>query len=266
MRTSLILVIFLVLTISGYSQTLGELTVEKIMRDPKWIGVAPSNVSWSPDGKTVYFNWNAENAISDSLYKITMQNRVPQKVSKKERMALVPLNRVYNRDFSKLTFEKEGDIFLHDIASNKTIQITNTVSRESAPLFSGDERRIVYSYDQNLYSWEIATGNVAQLTDFRKGKKSTTTLTDQEKWLKQDQLANLQILKERNDKKEASDKIQKSEEAKRPKEIYVDDKSVEQARLTPDGNYVTFRLTKNANPKATIVPSYVTTSGFTEDI
>jgi dipeptidyl aminopeptidase/acylaminoacyl peptidase len=265
MRNNLLLLL-LVISLTGNSQTLGELTVEKIMRDPKWMGVAPTNLNWSPDGKTLYFNWNPVNAPSDSLYKITLQNRTPQKVSKKERLSLASPG-TYNKLYTKLIYEKNGDIFLLDVLSNKVTQVTNTVSRESAPQFSGDEKKIIYAYDQNLYSWEIGTGNVAQLTDFRKGKKSSTPAgTDQDKWLKQDQLAYMQVVKERYNKQEATRKNQKAEQPKRPKEIYIDDKSVDQPRLSPDGNYVTFRLSKSANAKSTIVPNYVTASGFTEDI
>ncbi|HEY3429536.1 MAG TPA: prolyl oligopeptidase family serine peptidase [Cyclobacteriaceae bacterium] len=267
MRNFLLVAVFLFIALTGQSQSLGELTVEKIMRDPKWIGVAPSNLNWSADGKTLYFNWNPVNAVSDSLYKITLQNRTPQKVSKKERMSLPPQNASYNKVYSKMAYEKNGDVFLLDILTSKVTQVTNTVGRESAPAFSGDEKKVIYTYDQNLYSWEIETGNFVQLTDFKKGKKTPQAAsTDQDKWLKQDQLAYLQIIKERNNKQEAARKIQKSEQPKRPKEIYIDDKSVEQPRLSPDGNYVTFRLSKNANAKATIVPNYVTASGFTEDI
>lgn len=31
-----------------------QLTVEKIMRDPKWMGTQPSNISWSWDGKQIF--------------------------------------------------------------------------------------------------------------------------------------------------------------------------------------------------------------------
>lgn len=260
-------IILLVAGLKAQSQTLGELTVEKIMRDPKWIGSSPSGVSWSPDSKTVYFFWNPDKAPADSLYKITLQNRTPQKVSKTERLAMPPANGVYNRSFTKMIFEKNGDLFLYDISGAKLTQITNTVSRESGATFSGDEKKIIYSFDQNLYSWEIATGNFTQLTDFRKGKKSSTpALNDQERWLRQDQLAYLQVVKERNDRQNTQRKIQKGEQPKRPKEIYTDDKSVDMSRLAPDGNFVVFRLSKSASAKNTIVPNYVTVSGFTEDI
>ncbi|MBX2964851.1 MAG: S9 family peptidase [Cyclobacteriaceae bacterium] len=257
--------LFLCLTVTGYAQ-LTELTVEKIMRDPKWIGTSPSNIRWSHDSKTIYFNWNPENAPGDSLYKITLQNRTPQKVSKAERMSLPGIG-TYNTAQTKMVYEKNGDIFLFDVASGKSTTITNTVGRESNPYFSGDEKKVIYTYDQNLYAWEIGTGNFSQLTDFRRGRKpSTPPETEQQQWLKQDQLAYIQVLKERKDKRDASRDYRKTEESKRPKEIFTEDKIVMQARLSPDGNYVTYVLMKNANAKNTIVPSYVTESGFTEDL
>ena len=249
------------------AQTLGELSVDKIMRDPKWIGTAPSNVRWSLDGKTIYFDWNPENATSDSLYKISLSDRKPQKVSKQERMNLPSGNGLFNKTYTQYLYEKNGDIYLHDIINARTRQITNTIIRESNPAFSGDERKIIFTSDQNLFSWEIASGNLTQLTDFKKGKRNTAPpLSEQEKWLKQDQLTFIQIIKERDEAQAEAARIRKSEQAKRPKEIYLDDKNVDQARLSPDGKFITFRLSKNSNAKTTIVPNYVTASGFTENI
>lgn len=257
-----------ILIIGGLqAQSLGQLTVEKIMRDPKWIGIAPSGINWSADSKTVYFIWNPDKAAADSLYKITLQNRAPQKVFKKERLSLPAAFGTYTLTFSKMLYERNGDLFLLDIPSGKITQVTNTVGRESGASFSGDEKKIIYSLDQNLYAWEISTGYITQVTDFRKGKKSSTpSLNEQEKWLKQDQLAYMQVVKERDERQNKTRKLQKDEQPKRPKEIYIDDKSVDQPRLTPDGNFVVFRLSKSATTKGTIVPNYVTASGFTEDI
>ncbi|MBA4053569.1 MAG: S9 family peptidase, partial [Marivirga sp.] len=44
------------------------------------------------------------------------------------------------------------------------------------------------------------------------------------------------------------------------------DRSVEMVQVSPDEKFVTYKLTKKSNPKKTIVPNYVTTSGFTEEI
>ncbi len=42
------------------AQQLAPLTVEKIMRDPQWIGSSPSDVFWSPNSQRVYFQWNPD--------------------------------------------------------------------------------------------------------------------------------------------------------------------------------------------------------------
>ncbi len=249
------------------AQQLAPLTVEKIMRDPKWIGVAPSNVFWSEDGKQLYFSWNPDKNAGDSLYTITPLNRVPQKVSPAVRRSLPSLNGNYNKAKTRKVYEKSGDIVMLDIPTGKITQITFTNERESNPVFSNDERKIMFTMGGNLYSWEIASGSFAQHTDFKKGtKRPDARLSEQEKWLKADQLAYFQILKERNANRKAAEKIQKSDRPHRPKEIYIDDKNVDQIQMSPDGKYITFRLVKAGNGKSTIVPNYVTESGFTEDI
>ncbi len=260
-----ILLLLLVVT-SVEAQQLAPLTVEKIMRDPKWIGVAPTNFFWSEDGKQIYFQWNPEKLPGDSLYSVSLTNLTPAKVSPSVRRQLPSFGQ-YNQTRTKKVFEKNGDIFLLDITSGKTVQIINSVEREANPAFSFDERKILFLANTNLFSWEIGSGAFTQLTDFRKGtKKSDPKLSEQEKWLKADQLEYMQILKERNTNKTLSEKNQKGDKPKRPIEIYLDDKSADNIQLSPDGKYITYRVSKSATIKNTIVPNYVTESGFTEDI
>ena len=259
--------LFLCFAIVMYGQSpLGQLTVEKIMRDPKWIGTSPSTLSWSPESKTLFFNWNPENYVSDSLYSITVQNLTPRKISPTERKNLPGQIIRYNKTYTKVTYEKNGDIYLYDINSKTTRQITSTVEREIAPYFSGDDNKVIFNARQNAYSWDITSGRVSQLTDFRSGKKNTTTTTDQERWLKKDQLAYFEVLKERDAKQQEKKKIQKAQQPHRPKEIYVDDKIVELLQVSPDEKFITYNLSRSSNAKSTIVPNYVTASGFTEDI
>jgi dipeptidyl aminopeptidase/acylaminoacyl peptidase len=262
-----LLALLLCFSIVVYGQSsLGQLTVEKIMRDPKWIGTSPNTISWSPESKTLFFNWNPENYVSDSLYSITIQNLTPKKISYTERKNLPSQIIRYNKTYTKGTYEKNGDIYLYDINSKVIRQITNTVEREIAPYFSGDDNKIIFSARQNAYSWDIMSGQVSQLTDFRSGKKSTTTMTDQERWLKKDQLAYFEVLKQRDAKQQEKKKITKAQQPHRPKEIYVDDKIVELLQVSPDEKFISYNLSKNSNAKGTIVPNYVTASGFTEDI
>lgn len=264
------------------SATRPQLTVETIMQDPKvWVGTSPSNPFWSDDSQTLYFSWNPEKAKGDSLYKITFTRPAkgksltatqPVKVSPVERRALAtPPVAAYNRAYTQRLFDRQGDLFLLDVKSGKTRQLTNTVDVEADPVFSGDEKTVVFrrtGTGANLFSIDLQSGEFTQLTDFRTGpKKPDPKLSDEEKFLKQDQLRLSTVLKERKEKKDEGDKISKADKPKRPKEIYLDDKQLLAPQLSPDGRFVTYRLSKSATgTKNTQVPNYVTESGYTEEI
>ena len=162
--------VFLLQTIQA-QETLSKLTVDKIMRDPKWMGASPSNPQWSADGKTVYFNWNPNNSPADSLYGLTIGSKQPFKVTTAERMAMLSPGQVtYNVARTAFIYAKNGDVFFTDVKSGKTKQITQTTDMESNPAFSFNETSIVYYRSQNIYAWDIASGETRQLTNFRSGE------------------------------------------------------------------------------------------------
>lgn len=261
------------------------LTVEMIMQDPRtWVGTSPTNPFWSDDAKTVYFNWSPANegaskTKSDSLYKVTftagrgkaLAASAPIKVSPAERRSLPTPTGPFNRARTQRLFERQGDLFLLDVASGNVRQLTNTVDAEVDPTFSSDEKSVVFRRSgSNLFSMQLQTGQLTQLTDFRPGANTDAAspkLTDEEKFLKQDQLRLSNVLSERKARKDESERISKADRPKRPKAIYLDGKVLFTPQSSPDGKFITFRLAKNpTNAKTAQVPNYVTESGYTEDI
>lgn len=250
------------------SQTLAPLTVEKIMRDPKWMGVAPSNPYWSEDGTKIYFSWNPEKKTSDSLYVYELSSKQTRKVTPAERNLLPTASGDYNRAFTQKLFTKDGDIYWVDVKTGRTRQLTNTVESESNVTFSGDDSKAIFRRGLNLFSLHLITGELTQLTNFLPGtKKAEAAANEQDKWLKKDQLALFEVLKERADKKKEGEKIAKSNLPKRPKEIYTNDAILDNIVFSPNADFITYRSTKAATgSKTTIVPSFVTESGYTEDL
>jgi len=251
------------------AQKSGTLTVEKIMRDPKlWLGTSPSDISWSDDSKTIYFKWNPDKNLSDSLYRYSLADKKISKVTPSERRNLPENEGKYNRAYSLKVYEKEGDLFVIDYRDFKIRQLTKTVERETNPLFSGDEQSIIFKRGDNLFSISLATGLLTQHTDFKSGNKKTDSkLNPEEKFLKEDQLAMFQILKERKEKKDAGKKISEAQRPESPKEIYFGEKRVQNQILSPDNRFVTYQLVQaDKSAKSADVPNYVTESGFTEDI
>ena len=263
--------LFLFLPVISFAQPkLDKLTVEKIMRDPKWIGASPSNPYWGADGKTLFFNWNPDNAPSDSLYFISTENKVPQKASIAQKQSVISANSIrYNQNKSAYAYAKNGDIFYKEIKTNNVHRITKTVNNEFNPTFSFTDKKIVYNSNQNLFAWDIATGEIIQLTNLQteNDSKGKDKLSLQEEWLKNDQLQYLETLKDRKEKKDLAkaynDRLPKDDLRK----INVGDKKVQGLSISPDGRFISYRLYKSEGPgKGTSIPDYVTESGFTTDI
>jgi dipeptidyl aminopeptidase/acylaminoacyl peptidase len=280
----------LLLFISAHllAQKPDKLTVEKIMRDPRWIGTSPSGTSWSNDGSILYFLWNPDNSPGDSLWYITTTNKVPVKATVNQKK-LLNSQGTYNYNLLRTAYviARDGDIFYTDIKTGKAKRITQTVDAESNPQFSFNESQIVYNRNQNLFAWDIASGETRQLTNIKTGEAASSSAASniagragsnpplaagnqQETWLKNDQLRYFEVLKERKEKKEAADAYTKSiPKEKELRSINLEDKSLQGLSISPDGRFVSYRLFKAASAagaKPTIVPSYVTETGFTTDI
>lgn len=253
------------------AQQVAPLSVEKIMRDPKWIGTSPSGLFWGKDSKTLYFSWNPGKAPADSLYYITTENHSPRKTAAAERSSVRQLeNGAWNKAHNQYLYNKSGDIYLLNHKTGKETRITNTAEYESGQQFGFNDSRIVYRAGQNLFSWNIATGETEQLTRFVNGNKpgaQRDNLNAQEKWLKDQQLDLIGVLKQRKEKREAAEAFEKTL-AKTPsaRSLYTEGKSLRSPQLSADGELVAYSLIAYGDDKNTIVPNYVTESGFTTDI
>jgi dipeptidyl aminopeptidase/acylaminoacyl peptidase len=286
------LLFYLLLGLSCHAfgqQKLDKLSVENIMRDPKWIGTSPSGAYWSSDGKYLFFNWNPEKSISDSLYYISNDNTIPRKApASLWQNTLRASSVVYNHLRTFSTYSKDGDLFLIETKTGKERRITQTTDLETGPVFSFDETKIVYSKNQNLYAWDIADGSTIQLTNFQKGtapvpeikpanlrrplmgpkEEKKEVQNPEEKWLENDQLENFAVLKSRKEKKDLADSLNKLlAKPKELKNIFIEEKNLTALTISPNGRFITYRLYKPpAEIKNTIVPNYVTESGYTQDI
>lgn len=273
-----------------------QLTVEKIMRDPKWIGTSPSNVFWSADSKKIYFSWNPDKKISDSTYVYTVGgNGAPVRASLQEvQVAQAQNNAVFNEARTKMLYVLRGDLYLVEIASGKITRITQTQDQEFAPRFILKDEWVVYNRNQNLFAWHTQNGSTLQLTNISRGTETAVTAVplgggrggaqfggarnaapaiaalaqSQEQWLRDQQLDLFAVLKERKEKRDArTEFLRANRDTDTLKSIGIGDKQLQNLQISPDGRFVTYRLYQApTNSKSTIVPDYVTESGFTTDI
>mgnify|MGYP003636830620 CR=1 FL=1 len=241
------------------------LTIKEIMKGDDFIGHLPSNVNWSVDGNTIYFDWNPNGATSDSLYGYQLKSAKINKIDFDTEYNLPSSYGASNKKKTKKVYEKNNDIFLLDLTTNTTFQITNTSDRERNPYFTNNDSKVTYQKDSDIYSWDIATGATTQVTNFTDKKDSKDKKSEKDEWLINDQLALFDVLRERKNKDDERERLMKRYDEKSPLEIYTDGKFISGQQLSPNADYVTYLAIKRTKNEGTIVPHYVTESGYTED-
>ena len=242
------------------------------MRDPKWIGVSPSAPFYDVNGK-LYFNWNPDKGPADSLYTLGNGN-TPVAVNAATRKTIARFeDLIFNEARTAAVYAKGGDIYYYDLKKKTARRVINTMEPETQPVFSFDDSRIVFTSQQNLFSWTIADGTLTQLTNFVKSSAPPRSPADrklptQEKWLRDQQLNNFDVLRTRKQKRDATDSANKRfADAPQVKPIYIDDKVLAGTNISADGKFIGYRLLKPATGnKTTVIPAFVTESGFTEDL
>jgi dipeptidyl aminopeptidase/acylaminoacyl peptidase len=127
----------------------------------------------------------------------------------------------------------------------------------------------VFGRNQNLYSWNINTGETIQLTNLQtvRKEKKEDNLSPEDNWLKNEQIQYLQILRERKEKKRLAELYDSTTAKKELRKLNIDDKRVLDLSISPDGRFINYKLYKAPDKrKSTILPNYVTESGYTTDI
>lgn len=240
------------------------LSIKEIMQGDDFVGHLPSNPQWSQDSQTLYFDWNPEKAQNDSLYAYHLKSAKTIKTDFETAYSLPSSGGVFNKDRTLKLYAKRGDIFLLNLKTQGLIQITSTEEYESAPHFTKNGTKVAYRQGNNLFTWDIATGSTVQLTKIKSPKKDDEK-SDKDQWLYEDQLGLFEVLRERKAKKDKTEEAKKLLEAKGPLPIDPSGKSITNHRISPIGNYITYLATNSPTNKGTIVPHYVTDSGYTED-
>jgi acetyl esterase/lipase len=276
--------------LAGSGISAQQLTVPQIMRDPKWIGTSPSGVYWSGDSKEVFFSWNPTGAAADSAYGKVLASGAIQKLNFRDAAISRAQRRgAYNKAHTLLVYTFENDLYLSDLRNGTTKRLSHTLEGKYNPIFCAHDSCIVYQSGDNLFAYHIGEGYLEQWTDFEKGGETTAAGSPrgrsrgnrtggaddgaaqgnpQEKWLKTQQMGLMQVLKERHDKRDAAIAYNKAaKETDTLKVIHLGDKSLNDISPSSDGRFIVFSLYKEPTGiKNTIVPSYVTESGFTTDI
>jgi len=244
------------------------------MRGPRLVGYPPTGVYWSQDSQRIYFRWKQadEPRLKEtSLYVVNRDGSGLRRLSEDEARQAPPATGELSKDKTKTVFTDEGDVFIYEQASGTRRLITRTVDAETNPHFTFDQKRVYFTRQNNLYVIALDGGSLEQLSDIRIGggaaaPSATPKGTDSQEYLKKEERALLDAVRERAEQREEQEKKRKEREKRKPFNVPTG-QNVTSLTLSPDGKYVIATISEpGAGAKNIIVPNYVTESAYTEDI
>ncbi len=246
-----------------------ELTVANIMRGPELVGTAPSRMSWSPDGHTLYFVWKQPQEENQGFYRVARGGGEPERVPEDEALRIQPrLRAAYSEDRDKAVYQYQGDLYLLDVSSGRERVLVSVLGGMSSIRMSPDGETVYFVRSSNLYKIDVETGLVAQLTDIRRGRepREDEPAEGQRLYLEEQQRELLRVFE--------TDSVRRArrwppppdpEKVDTPKAFYVaNGQRFGGYWVAADGSRMAFSLNEEAqDAREAWVPDYVTEDGYT---
>lgn len=243
------------------------LDLETIMANPDWIGQAVESPYWSVDGHSLYYRVKRDGSEVRDLYRVDPASGRSDKLDPAA-VAKADAPAVFDRAHRYAAFVRHGDVFLRRLADGRTVQVTETAQKESAPQFSADGRALQFRAGEDWYSYDIAGGVTAPAAELKFADDPQAKKHD---GLEDEQLELFKTLRElRADKdaKRAEDKaLAAADPGRAPEPFWLGDKIAPvDTELSPDGRWLLLvsRPKDYAPGRHPQVIHYVTESGYDE--
>ncbi|HEX6929651.1 MAG TPA: prolyl oligopeptidase family serine peptidase [Gammaproteobacteria bacterium] len=253
------------------SLTEDGLSLELIMQSPDWIGNPPVNAYWSLDGESIYYERKRDGESFHDQYVLDPASGESVRLEGRA-MAQVPGARgQYSRDFTRRVYLKDGDIYLADLESGETRQLTRTAASEAAPFFMADDRRIAWREGFTYFIFDPASGLVAQVAEL-KAEDDPAAEEPGFDYLEDQQTRLFSTLREENRKEATESRHRRQLAANDPSQLdppfYLgSDVEIRDVSLSPAGRYllVVTAPAGHENGDNDSMPNYVTESGYVEN-
>lgn len=267
-----------------------ELNIDTIMRGPSLVGYEPRNIRWAPDGQHIYFSWKraSDSATADfDTYSVNRDGSGLIKLSEEEARNVPPAGADSTKDRKLTAFTRDGDVYVLDSQTGKTRRITETEEPEFNAHVTENGSAVYFTRGENLYLMSLGAGSIAQLTDIKpagykpepprrgfgevEGPQIGLPIAEKSKSESQEQRrkeqSDLFDVIRAQEEKERADEAKRNREHPRKPLVLGHGERVRSLLLAPNEKYVLVSTGQaDDGSRSTIVPNFVTESGYTEAI
>lgn len=255
------------LAVTAMPAMAGQLTMEKIMAHPDWIGHAVERPHWSADGRHIYYRLKRDGSEIRDLYRVDPAGgenvRVPA-----DQLADVDGDPVFDAGHRYAAFVRHGDVFVRELAGGRLIQVTRTPQREDGVQWSADGTAVQYRCGNQWYSYRLAAGASQPVATLKTGDDPAADKPDA---LARKQLELFETLRHADAEKKARREydlaLDRADATRAPQPFWMGKgTTIAATALSPDGRWmlVVTQPSHYDDGKPAVVNHYVTRSGYTE--
>ncbi len=244
-----------------------ELSVDSIMRGPALVGWPPTNLRWSADSRRLFFSWRKPGDDESATYVVNRDGGDLRKLSDDEARHAPPANARWDDGRRRALATAGGDVVLHDGGTGRRRHITRTAGAESRARWARGGTHVTFVSGGNLFIVPVESNGAAAITQLTRVAPRTPEprLNASQQFIRDEELKLLDAVRTRAEKREKAE--QKAKQDELPPFELQDRQTAVDLMLSPDDTHVFILVAERpAGAKTTIVPSYVTESGYTEDI
>lgn len=241
-----------------------NLQLEEIMKGNGFVGNQPSNIHWSVDGKSIFFDWNPNNELGDKAYYWQNGFKDPKLLPTSE-YNFAEIQFHGQEQFDIVYYSNQGVLFAYNKKSKENKIIYQTSASVNSIQRSNNPNIIFFQQNRNLFQLNVTNFQLKQITNFKMGSKNSDNKNN-DSYLNTQQKELFKFINEENDKSEWNQNRSEEYEIKFPSEIFFGSNTLEAVKVNPNGKFVTYRLSEYSNSKETKVENFITKDGFTKNV
>ncbi|MBS0488002.1 MAG: S9 family peptidase [Proteobacteria bacterium] len=268
------------MSVAASAQTASApLSLEQIMADPDWIagqiqvpeefeegGGAPY---FSVDGRSVYYKLKRSGSPVYDLHRIDLGDGKDATIDAATMANADGSQPVYSADNARAAFVRNGDVFLRDLRSGTTTQVTRDNQRHADLQFSANGRSLSFHSGNDWFVHDIGSGVTSPAAILKTEDDPDAAPKDDVLRAEQMRLFSTlqQLDKDKKESREHAQAMQRSDASRAPLPFYLGDKvRIEDTELSPDVRWllaVTVEKGYERGEQPKLI-RYVTDTGYPE--
>jgi dipeptidyl aminopeptidase/acylaminoacyl peptidase len=251
---------------STHSNESGQITLEKIMSDPDWMGRQPLSPHWSIDSSTIVYKQKREGSVVKDSFMVDPDQKTNAK--------LIDLSQLHRYEYDEMVISPQGqyrawrfkDSLFVRLASGENVQLTQGGETLSHLSFV-DEHLLIGQTKNAIIAIDLTTGQRHQLLSWAFADEPVVNQPAKD-FIAQEQQSLIEYIAKRRAQKEQQEEaktaLANASIAVAPAPFYFDkeDKLV-RVSVSPNGAYALVVTTKKtpSRDKSDIMPHYIQEDG-----